>query len=223
MLSTKLLPRGNILPKSRDEAKEVITRLGLDYNSIHACENDCILYRGEYEIFTICRICKTTRYKDSNVPKKVLRHFPLGPRIEHMFRSPELAKLMDWHSKIVSKDNPADSPAFKHIDQFWPEFKIEPRNIKLGVGLDGVYPFSMQSSKWSTWPVIIINYNLPPYLGIRKEHLILSLLILGKRQVKDINVYLAPLIDDLKNLWRGINVVDTSKPKKNKLSPYVGF
>jgi hypothetical protein len=47
-----------------------------------------------------------------------------------------------------------------------------------------------------TPPVIIINYNLPPYLGVKKEHLILSLLIPGKKQVKDINVYLAPLIDD---------------------------
>jgi hypothetical protein len=133
-----------------------------------------------------------------------------------MFRTPELAKLMTWHSTNSSKDNvmriPADSPAFKHIDQMWPDFKFEPRNLKLGVGLDGVNPFSMQSSKWSTWPVIIINYNLPPYLGIKKEHLILSLLIPGKRQVKDINVYLAPLIDDLKNLWKGINVIDISKP-----------
>jgi hypothetical protein len=82
----------------------------------------------------------------------------------------------------------------------WPDFKLEPRNLKLGVALDGVNPFSMQSSKWSTWPVIIINYNLPPYLGLRKKHLLLSLLIPSKRQVKDINVYLAPLIDDLKNL-----------------------
>lgn len=39
----------------------------------------------------------------------------------------------------------------------------------------------------------------------------LSLLILGKQQVKDLNVYLAPLIDDLQDLWRGIDVVDMSK------------
>ena len=78
----------------------------------------------------------------------------------------------------------------------------------MGVPLDGVNPFSMKSSKWSTWPVIVFNYNLPPYPSIKKEHLMLSLLIPGKRQVKDLNVYLAPLIEDLSNLWRGIDVVD---------------
>ena len=101
-----------------------------------------------------------------------------------------------------------DSPAFEHIDSLWPDFAKESRNLKMGVALDGVNPFSMKSSKWSTWPVIVINYNLPPYLSIKKEHLMLSLLIPRKRQVKDLNVYLAPLIDDLQDLWRGIDVVD---------------
>ena len=217
LLSTKFLPQGNNLPNTQQEAKKIITKLGLDYNSIHACENDCILFRGEYEKCVVCPTCGSSRYKNDKIPKKVLRHFPLGARIQHMFRTPELAKLMDWHAVNASKDNfmriPTDCPAFKHIDHMWPEFKKDPRNLKLGVGLDGVNPFSMQSSKWSTWPVIIINYNLPPYLGIKKEHLILSLLIPGKRQVKDINVYLAPLINDLKSLWEGLDVIDSSKPK----------
>jgi hypothetical protein len=85
-----------------------------------------------------------------------------------MFRTPKLAKLMTWNSTNSSKDLRilADSLAFKHIcvgdniDQMWPDLKIEPRNLKLGVGLDGLNPFPMQSSKWSTWLVIIINYNL---------------------------------------------------------------
>jgi hypothetical protein len=46
--------------------------------------------------------------------------------------------------------------------------------------------------------VILINYNLPPYLRIKTKQLILSVLIPGKRQVKDINMFLAPLIDDLR-------------------------
>lgn len=34
----------------------------------------------------------------------------------------------------------------------------------------------------------------------------------GPRQVKNINVYLAPLIEDLQELWKGFQVVDMSKP-----------
>lgn len=162
-----------------------MTSLGLDYETIHACINDCILYRGEYKNIVTCPKCGEAHFKASttNVPQKILRHFPLVPRVEHLFRSPELAKLMDWTSKNASKDGimriPSDSEAFKHIDRMWPEFASEPRHIKFGVGLDGINPFSMRSSKWSTWPVVLINYNLPPFMSIKKEHLILSLLIPG--------------------------------------------
>jgi hypothetical protein len=88
----------------------VISKLGLDYNSIHACENDCILFQGEYENFVICPICKTPRYKDKNTRRRVLRRFPLGPRIEHMFRTPKLAKLMTWHSTTLQLN--AQIPAY---------------------------------------------------------------------------------------------------------------
>ena len=71
----------------------------------------------------------------------------------------ELRPLIRTYDRQAYGGGPS-SPAFKHIDQMWPDFKFEPRNLKLGVGLDGVNPFSMQSSKWSTWPVIIIYHRI---------------------------------------------------------------
>src|SRR4051794_36922502 len=41
------LPPDNELPATTHEAKKVICPLGLDVQKIHACINDCILYRGE--------------------------------------------------------------------------------------------------------------------------------------------------------------------------------
>ena len=32
------------IPKTFDEAKNIVKDLGLDYRKIHACPNDCILY-----------------------------------------------------------------------------------------------------------------------------------------------------------------------------------
>jgi len=37
------------MPKTRIEAKKVLTELGLDYKVIHSCPYDGILYYGEYE------------------------------------------------------------------------------------------------------------------------------------------------------------------------------
>src|SRR5215213_8840167 len=43
----KMFPRNNELPVSTYEAKKLVCPLGLDVQKIHACINDCILYRGE--------------------------------------------------------------------------------------------------------------------------------------------------------------------------------
>ena len=107
---------------------------------------------------------------------------------------------------------PADSPAWKHIEEKWPTFKEEPRSIRLGLAMDGVNPFGLQSLSWSTWPVCLVNYNLPPWLAIKKGHLLLSLIVPGKYKVKNMDVYLEPLVDELRTLWDGINVKDMSQP-----------
>ncbi|XP_021721360.1 uncharacterized protein LOC110688918 [Chenopodium quinoa] len=54
----------------------------------------------------------------------------------------------------------------------------------------------------STWPVVLINYNLPPWLSMKPEYFMLSLLIPGpKSPGNDIDIYMQPLIDELKELW----------------------
>ena len=68
---------------------------------------------------------------------------------------------------------------------------------KMGLAMNGVNPFGLHSTKWSMWPVVLVNYNIPPWLSIKKGHLLLSLIIPDKRKVKNISVYLAPLIDEL--------------------------
>ena len=45
----KMLPKDNELPDSMYEAKKAVCPLGLEVQKIHACPNDCILYRGAYE------------------------------------------------------------------------------------------------------------------------------------------------------------------------------
>ena len=59
-----MLPKDNVLPASTYEAKKVVCPLGLEVQKIHACPNDCILYRGqEYENLNACPVCTALRYK----------------------------------------------------------------------------------------------------------------------------------------------------------------
>lgn len=82
------------LPKSFIEAKNIVKDLGIDYKKIHACPNDCFLYWKEHEGENFCHVCKTSRWKSDKVPAKVVRYFPLKPRLQRLFMCPETAKSM---------------------------------------------------------------------------------------------------------------------------------
>ena len=60
----KILPGDSVLPSSTYESKKVVCPLGLEVQKIHACINDCILYRGEkYENLNACPVWGALRYK----------------------------------------------------------------------------------------------------------------------------------------------------------------
>ena len=53
----EMLPDGNVLPTSTTEVKKFLKVFGYGYDVIHACKNDCILYRKHYEDMTSCPRC----------------------------------------------------------------------------------------------------------------------------------------------------------------------
>ncbi|XP_058193989.1 uncharacterized protein LOC131310799 [Rhododendron vialii] len=123
-----------------------------------------------------------------------------------MYQLPETAKNLAWHANERESDgklrHPANSPAWKLVDHMWPDFGAEPRNLRLAISADGINPHSSLSSRYSCWPVVMVNYNLPPWLCMKRKFMMLTLLISGPQQPgNDIDVFLAPLIDDLKLLW----------------------
>jgi hypothetical protein len=88
---------GSTLPKIFQEAKKLVKTIGIGYNSIHACENDCILYcKGNVDLNS-CPKCKVSRWKSERksldgkrihkVPMKVLRYFPIKKQLKRLFLS----------------------------------------------------------------------------------------------------------------------------------------
>ncbi|XP_021993424.1 uncharacterized protein LOC110890160 [Helianthus annuus] len=146
----------------------------LEVQRIHACPNDCMLYRNQFEKTHTCYICGEPRYKrkndtgeyDDDVTKngpaaKVLWYFPIIPRLKRLFANPKESKLLRWHSDERKDDGKlrhvADSPQWRNFDYDYPDF-----------GNEG-----------------------------------------PKQPGNDIDVYLSPLIDDLKALWSpGVEMYD---------------
>ncbi|CAL8154909.1 unnamed protein product [Prunus armeniaca] len=104
--------------------------------------------------------------------------------------------------------HPTDFPSWKLIDDKWPKFDKELRNLRLALSFDGFNSHNSLSSRCSCWPVILVTYSLPPWLCMKRKFMMLTLLISGPKQPgNDIDVYLEPLIDDLKSMWDGIRGV----------------
>ena len=65
----------------------------------------------------------------------------------------------------------------------------------------------------SIWPVILVTYNLPPWMCMKDPYFLLSLIIEGPSAPgNNIDVYLQPLICELKELWfEGVATYDASR------------
>ncbi|GJZ00855.1 uncharacterized protein Tco_0518284 [Tanacetum coccineum] len=216
--------KGYNFPSSYYEIKKTYKKIGLGYESIHACINDCFLFWGSEDNLKMpnCPICKASRWKDpkktkgKKVANKVVRYFPLTPRLQRMFNTKHIAKWMTWHATGQSKENgkmnhPCDGKAWKYFDMMKPEFSGDPRNVRLGLAADGFNPFGMMSQNYSMWPVILTTYNTPPWMCMKETSLMLTMLIPGpKSPAKDILILLATLIKELQELWKGVWTKDAA-------------
>ncbi|XP_020866256.1 uncharacterized protein LOC110224501 [Arabidopsis lyrata subsp. lyrata] len=105
------------LPKSFNDMKKIIRKLGFNYENIHVCPNDCMLFWGDDASRETCKVCESSRWKTSTVvdetldkkkkkkqqAAKVLRYFPLKPRLQRFFMSSKTAKYMRWHADSEKK------------------------------------------------------------------------------------------------------------------------
>ncbi|XP_057773074.1 uncharacterized protein LOC130992454 [Salvia miltiorrhiza] len=219
------LPEGNNCPEDFYSTKRNLRGLGLPVEKIDCCVNNCMLYWGETSELHTCMFCDQSRYKDSlrasgsrrkkQVPAKQMHYFPLTPRLQRLFASPATAEQMRWHATSTDDGimrHPADSPAWKHLNSVFPGFADEIRNVRLGLSTDGFAPFAQSGRQYSSWPVIVTPYNLPPWLCMKEQFMFLTVLVPGPSNPKmKLDVFLQPLIHELKSLWEvGVNTYDIS-------------
>ncbi|GJU73410.1 putative transposon, En/Spm-like protein [Tanacetum coccineum] len=173
-LIKKMLPAGNEMVEKTYQAKKVMKLMGSGYKKIHVCINNCLLYWKDDKDLTACRTCGISRWKVDNkthkvyknIPAKVMWYFPIIPRLQRLFKIQSISEDLRWHATRRITDgvlrHPADSQAWRTIDEKFPKIAEDPRNLRLGISADGV-DVNTGNRHHSVWPVLTVIYNLPPW------------------------------------------------------------
>lgn len=170
-----MLPEGEKLHDNYYYSKKMVKKLGLGYQKIVTCPNDCMLFFKENEQMTRYMFCSHDRFrpnkegvttKKSTIPFKILRYFPITHRLKRLYMSSRTAEHMSWNAKSPAKDGelnyPADGQTWKDFNLAHPWFALEPKNVRLGFSTYGFNPFGYSAVPYSCWHVIFTPYNLPP-------------------------------------------------------------
>ncbi|GKF90989.1 putative transposon, En/Spm-like protein, partial [Tanacetum coccineum] len=142
-----------------------------------------------------------------------------------------ISEDLRWHATWRITDgvlrHPADSKAWRTIDEKFLQIAKDTRNLRLGISADGV-DVNTGNRHRSVWPVLTVIYNLPPWLYMKRKFINLSVLISGYPR-NDIDVFLEPLVDDLHTLFETwVDTYDASTKDNPTLGtlcgcPYSGF
>ncbi|XP_049388296.1 uncharacterized protein LOC125852607 [Solanum stenotomum] len=229
---SEMLPPDNVMPKNFYETKKLMRGMNMPVEKIHTCVNACMIYWGEDSELVNCKFCSHPKYKLTSqrsvskknlVPFKQMYYFPLTPRLQRLYASKATVLHMRWHAEHEVEEGVmrhcSDAPAWKHFDKKHPSFSEESRNVRLGLSTYGFQPFGQTGKQYSSWPVIVTPYNLPPWMCMKDPYLFLSVIVPGPKNSKQqLDVFLQPLIAELKNLWNiGVNTYDISKKQNFKM------
>ncbi|CAH9120194.1 unnamed protein product [Cuscuta europaea] len=119
--------------------KRKLSVLGMSHQSIDCCPKGCMIYwRANSELLK-CKFCSTARYdisKQTNkrIPLAKMEYFPLTPRLQRLYASATTSDDMRWHKNHRRKEgvmcHPSDAKAWIHVNNLYPKFAEDPRNVQ---------------------------------------------------------------------------------------------
>ncbi|KAJ8767880.1 hypothetical protein K2173_020820 [Erythroxylum novogranatense] len=204
------LPVDHTMVDSFYNMKKLICGLGLPVEKIDCCRMGCMLCWGDDMNLDQCKFCGQPRFKPRKhsmkqklISWKQMYYFPLTPRLQRLYASDVTASHMRWNAEHEQEyevmTHPSDALAWKHFNDTHVDFAVDSQNVRLGLSTDRFQPFSQSGQQYSSWPIIITPYNLPPWMWPTNPK-------------QKIYVLLQPLISELQQLWDyGVQTYDVSR------------
>ena len=163
-----ILPQGNLLPKSYQEAYQCIKPFLIPEIVYHAGPNDCIIFRKQHRNDDQCPKCEQDRFKRDNqgkltcIPRRTFIYLLLSPRVVRRFGTASISEALQSHQgqratdarqKVVFKDL-HDSPIWKDIYSDDGLFLGDPCGLSLSLCLDVLNPWNKNKTNYSMWPIL---------------------------------------------------------------------
>ena len=149
------------------------------------------------------------------------QHLPVGPRLQAMFLNEDVIKLLDYRTTRTPGEHTGsvsdvfDGKLYRELckqfvrvdgQTFDHKYFEDKHDIALGLSLDGFPIFNKRNL--SAWPVILINFSLPPDIRTHLVHLLCYGVIPSPKAVRDMDSFLHPLYRELEKLAQGITSLD---------------
>ena len=192
---------------------------GFEPSEYDCCINSCCCFVGPYAEHTQCVHCNEPRFDSIGKSRQVFVYLPVIPRLKAFLSNQEMAAKMQYrsqhqHNPGITKDV-FDSTHYRSLlaqkvsinnrflnHTFFSDF----RDIALGLTTDGFAPFRRR--KKTAWPMILINYNLPPEVRFHADNILSLGVIPGPKKPHDWDSFAWPLIQELLELQVGIHTYD---------------
>jgi hypothetical protein len=197
---------------------------GFDALKFDCCYNSCICYApDEYRDLDKCPYCSEPRFDANHKPRKQFSALPLIPILLALVEAERPATEMGYRAAF-KKDKDGVSDVFdgkryhrmrkKFVSvngqQLNHKFFDGPHDIAIGLATDGFSPLR-KNKNMTAWPIVLVNYNLPPKLRFRREHVICIGSIPGPNKPKEMDSFLWFLVMELLRLAHGVKANDGTR------------
>jgi hypothetical protein len=178
---------------------------------IDMCVRTCCAYTGQFKNNTHCPYCDEPRYQktEHHRQKKKSRYqfacFSLKERLKIQYENPNQANELQYRYIYTSRNgfgkdgNIGDVFDGKcYLDLLNMGYFQDESDVALTGSIDGYQIFRQKTD--DCWVVLFINANLPPEKRVLKENLLITSIIPGPKEPKDLNSFMKPIVNELKEL-----------------------
>ena len=181
---------------------------------IDCCYHSCVAFTGTYRNATHCPVCEEKRYIETTKrARKQFLYLPILHRLRLQYRNPARARVLSSYRQSFSEGDSHDQIRDVFDGDLYRKFHVDDlklfqdsHDIAFHLTLDGFQLANMRHHEVT--PVILINLNLPPEERYKKVNILASTIIPGPNKPKDLDSFLRPLVEELKQLDDGAEAFD---------------